>query len=62
MQAHRVALALGLLLFLAGMDQPAGAETVLERGAYLARLTPADLEALIAWLRSLQPIANKVEH
>jgi mono/diheme cytochrome c family protein len=29
--------------------------------AYLARLTPEDKTALIAWLRSLQPIANKVE-
>ncbi|MDR3530685.1 MAG: cytochrome c [Rhodopila sp.] len=30
--------------------------------AYLARLTPEDLAALIAWLRSLPPIANRVEH
>ncbi len=28
---------------------------------YLARLRPDDLAALIAWLRSLQPIVNKVE-
>jgi hypothetical protein len=28
---------------------------------YLARLCPDDLAALIAWLRSLQPIVNKVE-
>jgi mono/diheme cytochrome c family protein len=29
--------------------------------AYLVRLTPNDRAALIAWLRSLPPIANKVE-
>jgi mono/diheme cytochrome c family protein len=29
--------------------------------AYLARLLPADRAALIAWLRSLPPVANKVE-
>jgi mono/diheme cytochrome c family protein len=29
--------------------------------AYLARLTPDDRAALIAWLRSLPPVANKVE-
>ena len=28
--------------------------------AYLARLKPEDTQALIAWLRSLPPIANKV--
>jgi hypothetical protein len=28
--------------------------------AYLVRLTPDDRAALIAWLRSLPPIANKV--
>jgi mono/diheme cytochrome c family protein len=30
--------------------------------AYLARLAPDDVVALIAWLRSLRPIANKIDH
>jgi mono/diheme cytochrome c family protein len=30
--------------------------------AYLARLDPDDVVALIAWLRSLQPIVNRIEH
>jgi mono/diheme cytochrome c family protein len=30
--------------------------------AYLARLTQDDVAALIAWLRSLPPMVNKVEH
>jgi mono/diheme cytochrome c family protein len=29
---------------------------------YLARLQPEDVAALVAWLRSLPPIANKVAH
>jgi hypothetical protein len=28
---------------------------------YLARLTPDDRAALVAWLRTLRPIANKLE-
>jgi mono/diheme cytochrome c family protein len=30
--------------------------------SYLARLHPDDLSALIAWLRSLPPVANKIDH
>jgi hypothetical protein len=30
--------------------------------AYLARMNLEDIAALITWLRSLPPVANKIEH